>query len=117
VLVYVLSELRARFIHLSMLDPFYAAVIGRLLMGVGFIVLFRHQASLGGVNILALYLQDSYGIRAGKLQMAVDLTIFLVSDFVVDAKALFASVIGAIALNLVIWMNHRRDRYVAWSAP
>ena len=55
-LVYVLSELRARFIHLSMLDPFYAAVIGRLLMGVGFIVLFRHQASLGGVNILALYL-------------------------------------------------------------
>jgi Uncharacterized conserved protein len=77
VLVYVLSELRARFIHLSMLDPFYAAVIGRLLMGVGFIVLFRHQASLGGVNILALYLQDSYGIRAGKLQMAVDLTIFL----------------------------------------
>jgi hypothetical protein len=28
------------------------------MFGIGFIVLFRHQASLGGVNILALYLQD-----------------------------------------------------------
>jgi hypothetical protein len=28
-----------------------------------------------------------------------------------------ASVVGAVAINLVIWMNHRRDRYVGWSAP
>ena len=116
-LVSVLTELHGRFIHISVLDPFYAAVFGGLLMGVGFIVLFRHQASLGGVNILALYVQDKYGIRAGKLQMAIDLAILLASFFVVDVKALAASVIGAIALNLVIWMNHRRDRYVAWSAP
>lgn len=116
-LVSVLSELHGRFIHISALDPFYTAVFGGLLMGVGFIVLFRHQASLGGVNILALYVQDNYGIRAGKLQMAIDLAILLASYFVVDLKALAASVIGAVALNLVIWMNHRRDRYVAWSAP
>jgi uncharacterized membrane-anchored protein YitT (DUF2179 family) len=25
---------------------------------MGFVVLFRHKASLGGINILALYLQD-----------------------------------------------------------
>ena len=71
---------------------------------------------MGGVNILALYVQDKHGVRAGKLQMGVDLTILLASFFVVDGKALVASVIGAIAMNLVIWMNHRRDRYVAWSA-
>lgn len=116
-LVSALSELDGRFIHFSLLEPFYAAVFGGLLMGVGFIVLFRHQASLGGVNILSLYLQDNYGIRAGKLQMAIDLAILLASYFVVDVKALLASVIGAVALNLVIWMNHRRDRYVALSAP
>jgi uncharacterized membrane-anchored protein YitT (DUF2179 family) len=115
-LVSVLSELHGRFIHISGLDPFYTAIFGGLLMGVGFIVLFRHQASLGGVNILALYVQDLYGIRAGKLQMAIDLTILLASFLVVDVKALAASLIGAIALNLVIWLNHRRDRYVAWSA-
>ena len=116
-LVSLLSELHPRFIHFTLLDPFYTAVFGGLLMGVGFIVLFRHQASLGGVNILSLYLQDRHGIRAGKLQMAIDLAILLASYFVVDVQALLASLIGAIALNLVIWMNHRRDRYVAWSAP
>lgn len=115
-LVSALSEVHGHFIHFSLLDPFYTAVFGGLLMGVGFIVLFRHQASLGGVNILALYLQDKYEVRAGKLQMGVDLAILLASFFVVDMKALLASVIGAIAMNLVIWMNHRRDRYVAWSA-
>ncbi len=116
-LVSVLSEVHPYFIHFSLLNPFYTAVFGGLLMGTGFIILFRHQASLGGVNILALYLQDRYGIRAGKLQMGVDVAILLSSYFVVDVKALLASVIGAVALDLVIWMNHRRDRYVAWSAP
>ena len=114
-LVSVLTEMHPHFIQIGMLEPFYAGVFGGLLMGVGFIVLFRHQASLGGVNILALHLQDRYGIRAGKLQMGIDLTILLVSYFVVDVKAMLASVIGAVAINLVIWMNHRRDRYVAWS--
>ena len=90
---------------------------GGLLMGVGFIVLFRHQASLGGVNILALYVQDRYGVRAGKLQLAIDLTVLAASVFIVSPLALAASVIGVTALNMVIWLNHRRDRYIAWSAP
>ncbi len=115
--VSVMTEGHTRFIHLTQADPFYVAVFGGLLMGVGFIVLFRHGASLGGVNILALYLQDRTGFRAGKLQMGIDVTILMASYFVVSPKALAASVVGAVALNAVIWMNHRRDRYVAWSAP
>lgn len=116
-LVSLMSEGHGRFISFGPADPFYTGIFGGLLMGVGFLVLFRHQASLGGVNILALYLQDHYGIRAGKLQMAVDLTVLAASYFVVDTTALTASVIGAVAMNLAIWMNHRRDRYIAWSAP
>lgn len=116
-LVSVMSETHTRFISFAAVDPFYTGLLGGLVMGVGFLALFRHQASLGGVNILALYVQDRYGIRAGKLQMAIDLTILAVSYFVVDGKAMLASVLGAVAINLVIWMNHRRDRYVAWSAP
>ncbi len=115
-LVSVLSETHGLFIEIGALEPFYAAILGGLLLGIGFIVLFRHQASLGGVNILALYLQDRYGIRAGKLQMGVDLAVLLASSFVIDWRLLAASVVGSIAMNMVIWLNHRRDRYVAWSA-
>lgn len=59
------------------LAPFYATLFGNVIMGIGFIVLFRHKASLGGINILALWLQDRYGIRAGKLQMGVDTCVVL----------------------------------------
>jgi uncharacterized membrane-anchored protein YitT (DUF2179 family) len=115
-LVSIFAEVHPLFIQLSRLEPFYAAVFAGLVMGVGFIILFRHQASLGGVNILALYLQDKYQIRAGMVMLAVDIAVLLAALFVLDLKAVIASVVGALAMNMVIWINHRRDRYVAWSA-
>lgn len=116
-LVSIFSELHRTFIELGTADRFYSGVFGGLLMGVGFIILFRHRASLGGINVLSLYLQDKYGIRAGKLQMAADVSILLASAFVVSPWSLAASIVGAATLNMVIWMNYRHDRYVGWSAP
>ena len=110
-LVSLFSHLHPLFIHFSALDPFYATLFGNVVMGIGFIVLFRHKASLGGINILALWLQDRYGIRAGKLQMAVDTCVVLASLFVVSREMLVASVAGAVVLNLIIAMNHRPGRY------
>lgn len=110
-LVSIFSDLHPYFIHFDRLQPFYATVFGSMIMGLGFIVLFRHKASLGGVNILALYLQDKYGLRAGKLQMAVDISIVLASLFVVNISLLIASILGAMVLNLIIAMNHRPGRY------
>ena len=82
-------------------------------MGVGFVVLFRHQASLGGINILVLYLQDKHGFRAGKLQMGMDVLIVMTSLFRVSPMALLASIHGAVMLNLAIALNHRPGRYMA----
>ncbi|WP_423680602.1 MULTISPECIES: YitT family protein [unclassified Undibacterium] len=115
-LVSLFSGLHPKLVHLvdvNMLTPFYVALIGGLLMGVGFIVLFRHQASLGGINILALYLQQTRGIRAGKIQMGLDFVIVLASLAVVTPLALAASILGAFALNLAISLNHRPGRYMA----
>lgn len=91
---------------------FYVAIMGGLLMGVGFIVLFRHGASLGGVNILSLYLQDRFNFRTGKIQMIVDVLVVSASFFIVDKMLIAASVLGAITLNLCIWINHRPGRYI-----
>ena len=115
-LVSVMSSLHPKLLQLTALTsltPFYVAVIGGLLMGVGFIVLFRHQASLGGINILALYLQDKHGFRAGKLQMGMDIFIVMSSLFVVSPMTLAASILGAIMLNLAIALNHKPGRYMA----
>jgi uncharacterized membrane-anchored protein YitT (DUF2179 family) len=80
------------------------------MVGIGFVVLFRHKASLGGVNILALYLQDKSGIRAGKFQMVVDACIDRVAVLrePADAGDLYP---GAVILNSIIAMNHRPGRY------
>ncbi len=112
-LVSVLIDVHLNFIGFSKLQPFYAALLGNAIMGVGFIVLFRHQTSLGGINILSLHLQDHHGIRAGKVQMAVDVSVVLASLYVVSFPLLIASVFGAILLNLVIAINHRPNRYRA----
>ena len=110
-LVSLFTHLHPLFIHFSALDPFYATLLGNVIMGIGFIVLFRHKASLGGINILALWMQDRYGIRAGKLQMGVDTCVVLASLFVVSLPMLAASIVGAVILNLIIAMNHRPGRY------
>ncbi|MFZ6725157.1 YitT family protein [Undibacterium sp. MH2W] len=115
-LVSLLSGYHSHFlqlINITLWTPFYIALIGGLLMGVGFVVLFRHQASLGGINILALYLQQTRGIRAGKLQMGLDIIIVLASLTVVTPMALIASILGAFALNLAISLNHRPGRYMS----
>ena len=110
-LVSLFTHLHPMFMHFSSLNPFYAALFGNIVMGMGFIVLFRHKASLGGVNILALWLQKRIGLRAGKLQMAVDTCVVLASLWVVSLPMLLASVCGAVILNLIIAMNHRPGRY------
>lgn len=112
-LLSVLTDLQPRLLHIDQLQPAYAAVTGGLIMGMGFLVLFRHRCSLGGVGILALYLQQTRGWRAGKVQMAVDCCIVAAALATVEPGRVLWSILGAIVLNLVLAMNHRPGRYLA----
>ena len=114
-LVSLLVELGRHWIQFSLLQPTYAAVLGGILMGVGMLMLFRHRASLGGVNLLVLYLQDRFGWRAGKLQMLIDCLILLGAAALIGLKAILFSVLGAVVLNLVLAFNHKAGRYTAIS--
>lgn len=111
-LVSLFTEMHSHFISLNSDHPLYVAVLGGTLSGVGLLILFRHKASVGGINILALYVQGKYGLRAGHLQLGIDLAIVAASLFIVDTQATLASIVGVIAMNLTIAMNHRPGRYV-----
>lgn len=102
-----------RLVAFQTLDPVFAAVMGGFLVGVGLLALFRHQASIGGVGILAVLLQEKRGWRAGKVQMVIDAAVIGAAFFVVPAGQVLLSVLGAVALNLVLAINHRPGRYVA----
>lgn len=112
-LLSVLTELLPRWLVFQTLQPLLAAVLGGLLMGTGFLILFRHRASLGGVGILALMLQERRGWRAGHVQMAVDAVIVAAAFAVVEPLRVVLSILGALALNMVLAINHRPGRYIA----
>lgn len=100
-------------IEISRIDPMYASLLGGGLIGMGMLVIFRHKMSLGGFNILALFLQERFGIRAGKVQMALDCSIVAMSLFVVDIYLITLSILGAVTINLILAMNHKPGRYQA----
>ena len=112
-LLSLLTEQQSQFLQFAHIEPLYAAIAGGLITGTGFLALFRHRCSLGGVGIAALYLQDRYGWRAGKVQMAVACCIVLLALWTVEPVRVAWSIVGAVALNLVLAMNHRPGRYMA----
>ncbi|KAB1658519.1 YitT family protein [Pseudoclavibacter sp. CFCC 11306] len=95
-------------------NPVYGAVAGNLLAGIGLLILFRHHASLGGFNIMALIIQDRWGWRAGYVQMALDVIIVAASFSVTSPMNVLLSAIGAVIMNLVIALNHRPGRYLGF---
>lgn len=112
-LLSVLTEITPRYISFGAVQPLYVALIGGVLLGVGFLILFRHQASLGGVGILAFWLQETRGWRAGQVQMATDGLVLLLALLTMPFTQVVLSVIGAVVLNLTLIVNHRAGRYMA----
>lgn len=112
-LLSVFSEVLPRVFTMDAVDPVYAAVMGGLLAGVGLLVLFRHQASLGGINVLVLFLQERYGLRAGAVQLGLDAVIMLASIQTISLGAVAVSLLGAAVLNLTLAINHKPGRYMA----
>ena len=111
-LVSLASENLGSLLRLEAVHPAYAAVMGGFLVGAGLLMLFRHRASLGGVNIVSIWLQERHGVRAGLFQMVVDASIVVAGFFLVSIETLALSVLGAVALNVVLAVNHRPGRYL-----
>ncbi|HWU64223.1 MAG TPA: YitT family protein [Ensifer sp.] len=108
-----LSIVLPRLIPIGQIDPLAGALFGGLLVGTAMLALFRHRASLGGFGVLALYLQEKLGWKAGLVQLGFDCCVLFFSFFIATPFIIVCSIIGAVVLNMVLAINHRRDRYVA----
>ncbi len=111
-LVSIWTEWLPRWIALGDINPVFAAVMGGFLVGTGLLMLFRHKASLGGVGVLVVYLQNRHGWRAGTVQMGIDSGIVLAAFAIVSPEKVALSVLGAVALNLILAVNHKPGRYM-----
>lgn len=112
-LVSALSYLHPLAVELPALNTWYAVVAGSVLCGIGLLILFRHNSSLGGFNIAALILQERFGLRAGYVLMGLDAAVVLASMLVVPPMTALVSGVGVVMLNLILALNHRPGRYLA----
>lgn len=113
-LIGLVIEATPRWVRFAEIDPLYAAAMGGLLGGFGAIAFIRHGASIGGISILTLYLQQSRGWRAGYVQLAVDGLILAAALVQFEPSRVAASVLGAAVMNLVLAVNHRPGRYLGY---
>ncbi|WP_406624472.1 YitT family protein [Acidovorax sp. SDU_ACID1] len=107
----LIAELGPRLIHIDYLHPAFAAIAGGLLMGTGVLFLARHKSSLGGATIVSLYLQERHGLRAGKVQMAIDCAVVLLALWVVPWDRVAWSVLAAVVMGVFLAVSHRPGRY------
>lgn len=112
-LVSVFSILFPGWMSFDTLNPVFGVIVFGLLTGAGLLAIFRHGASLGGVGILALYIQEKTGFRAGLVQLIFDACVFAAALMLLDVSAVLLSMLGALIVNLIITFNHRKDWYVA----
>ncbi|MFO1176331.1 MAG: YitT family protein [Paracoccaceae bacterium] len=108
-----LAMLMPSWVGFARLDPVVGALLFGAISGSALLALFRHGASLGGIGIVALYLQDRTGFRAGWTQLLFDLCLFAAALALRDPATVAVSALGALVVNLTIAVNHRRDRYIA----
>jgi uncharacterized membrane-anchored protein YitT (DUF2179 family) len=111
-LVSACTALAPRVVRFEFLNPWVAAVLGGFLVGFGLLALLRHQASVGGVNIVAQWLQQTKGLSAGKIQMSVDVLVVLAALFTVPPVRVLQSVVGAVAIGAILTLNHKPGRYL-----
>jgi uncharacterized membrane-anchored protein YitT (DUF2179 family) len=112
-MVSAFSEVLPRHLVIDQIAPWLAALMAGGSIGLGLIVIFRHGGSLGGIGVLALYLQDRIGFQAGWTQLVFDAALFAAALLLLDPLLVLWSLLGATVANLIIAVNHRKDRYIA----
>lgn len=114
-LISALARLTPDWLTIAQVHPAYAAIAGGALFGTGVVLLLRHKFSVGGINVLAQFLQERGVIRAGYAQLIFDVALFAGAFFILPAERVAWSLLGAVVMNLVIAINHRPGRYMGLS--
>ena len=109
----VLVTLLPHWMELGAINPVFAAILFGILFGIAALAVVRHGGSFGGLSIVALWVQDRYGVQAGYVQLGFDAVIFVAAALILDPAILGYSVLGAATFSLFLAINHRRDRYIA----
>lgn len=113
-LISVLTLITPDLMVMNHVHPVVAALAGGTVIGNGILVAARHNASAGGIGALALWLQKKGILRAGTFQLSIDLCVLGLSTLTLSPSQFLWSAVGMVAMNGVMIVWHRPDRYIAY---
>jgi uncharacterized membrane-anchored protein YitT (DUF2179 family) len=90
------------------LEDAQAIVTAAAFVSLGLAFLRSHQLLTGGTAGMALLLTRVTPL----IQMGIDAGIVVAGFFIVSLQTLTLSILGALALNVVLAVNHRPGRYL-----
>ncbi len=99
-LVFTLSLSLFRF-SVSIQDPLLAALAGGTLMGAGAGIALRSIGSLGGMDIIAIYLNQRFNLRIGQVFFYFNSLLFLVSLFFLDLEPVLYSLAMVFIISMI----------------
>lgn len=80
----------------------FGAVIGGSCIGLGLTLLFANDSSLGGANILALFLHKRYRFNPGTTNFLFDLVVVITGIYTVGVIRTFASIVSIAMTSFII---------------
>lgn len=95
----------------GLVEPVVAALAGGTFCGMGVLAMARHGAGVGGTGIVTLWLQQRFGINAGRSQVAIDTVILLAALAIVPPGLVGWSALSALAMSSMVMAWHRAGRY------
>lgn len=89
-------------------DLWVGAVAGGALSGIGLSILFANRASLGGANILALYLEEKRGINPGLSNCVFDAVVVVGGIYAAGYWQAVYSILAVFIIAAVISFTKKR---------
>jgi len=111
-LIFALVSVAQESLDIRHVHPAFAALAGGTCAGIGILALIRHNTGVGGVNIIALWLQKSRGWNVGRLHMVLDGLILLIASTAITPAQLGWSALSVLAINGILLAYHRPGRYL-----
>lgn len=105
----IMSDILAPIFSFHLPYPLFTAIVGGISIGIGLILLFRNGSSLGGINMLCVYLDKAFGINPGKTMLVTDLFIVGSATIVFGVVPVLYSLIAIFIMTGLLGRYHKRS--------
>ncbi|GLS27802.1 YitT family protein [Marinibactrum halimedae] len=103
-----LSDLLNAYISVASIPPIICALAAGILTGMGIAIIFKANASLGGINILALFLERRFGLHSSITLLTYDSLLALAALLILPLESVMYSAASFATLSIILRRYHKK---------